>query len=119
MKNLKKFVALTACMLLCVMFFTACGGTSEYVGTWEATKASGKGTDGETVEMDASDIYKNFTLILKAGGKATVNLNGDSSDGTWKEIDNGIMVDNELSLTNEGGKLVVEQDGVKVYFEKQ
>lgn len=119
MKNLKKFVALTACMLLCVMFFTACGGSSEYVGTWEATKASAEGADGNVVEMDASDIYQNFTLTLKAGGKATVNLNGEESEGKWKEVDNGIMVDDEMTFTNDGGKLVVEQSGAKIVFEKQ
>lgn len=119
MKNLKKFAVLTACMLLCVMFFTACGGSSKYVGTWEATKASAEGTDGETVEMNASDIYENFTLTLKAGGKATVNLNGEESSGTWKEVDNGIMVDDEMTFTDEGGNLVVEQSGAKIVFEKK
>lgn len=117
MKGIKKFAVLTACMLLCMMFFTACG-SSEYVGTWEATKASAT-IGGEVKEMDASDIYQNFTMVLKSGGKATVNLNGKESEGRWKEVDNGIELDGEMTLTKEGSSLVVEQDGTKIYFEKQ
>lgn len=117
MKGIKKFAVLAACMLLCMMFFTACG-TSEYEGTWEATKASAT-VGGEVKEMDAADIYENFTLTLKSGGKATVNLNGTDSEGTWKEVSNGVELDGEMTLTKEGSSLVVEQDGTKVYFEKQ
>ena len=118
MRSFKKFVALTACMLICVMFFTACG-SSEYVGTWEATKASAAGPDGNVVEMDASDIYENFTLKLKSGGKATVNLNGEeSAESAWKEVDGGIVVD-DMTFKNDGGKLVIEQSGATIVFEKQ
>lgn len=92
---------------------------NSYMGTWEATKASGKGADGETVEMDASDIYKNFTLTLNADGKASVNLNGEESNGTWEEVDNGIMIDDEMFFRDEGGKLVVEASGAKIVFEKK
>lgn len=92
---------------------------NSYMGTWEATKASGKGADGETVEMDASDIYKNFTLTLNADGKASVNLNGEESNGTWEEVDNGIMIDDEMFIRDEGGKLVVEASGAKIVFEKK
>lgn len=89
-----------------------------YIGEWEAVFAEGE-VGGEIVTVDADEIYQNFTMVLTSGGKATVNLNGEGSEGTWKVVDNGIELDGELILTKEGSSLVVEQDGTKVYFEKK
>lgn len=89
-----------------------------YIGEWEASKASVT-VDGEVREMNASDIYQNFTMFLMSGGKATVNLNGEESESRWKIVDNGIEIDGELIIKKEGSSLVVEQDGTKIYFEKK
>lgn len=120
MKNMKRFFALAACMVLCLAFLAGCGADSKYIGTWEATEAQ----SGTTV-LKASDIYKNFTLELKAGGKATVNLNGEASDGTWKETSDGVSIDNDDVILKADGddKLTLTDTSngatITITFERQ
>ena len=99
--------------------FSGCYKLGGYAGIWEATKASAAGPDGNVFEMDASDIYENFTLELIFGGQATVNLNGEEgAEFEWKEVDGGIVVD-DMTFRDEGGKLVMVQSGATIVFEKQ
>ena len=116
---MKKRISLVAvCLLLVGILLTACGG-NKWEGTWKATKASYNGE-----EISGSDMPE-ITIELKKDGKCQLTnaATGESEEGSWSEIDNGVKVTdasgNSMDMELADGKLLMSESGVEIAFEKQ
>lgn len=114
MKKRVLVMALVAMMLLVLV--AACGASeSPYVGSWNATKYEAYG-----IELGVEDIGES-TMEFKSDGTMTVDLLGETGSGNWEETENGLKIiddTDELELTFSDDVLVLEYDGVKMYFQK-
>ena len=121
-------MAFALVVALSIFALAGCGGgkdmsKSPYCGTWDAKTATAY---GQTV--DVATIMPQFTVELKADGKASATVdtgNGpETGNGTWEETANGVKVmDSEnpdgLEFTaDENGNLTIEESGVLITFEK-
>ena len=117
MKRNGKRILFVVCMLC--LFLAACGknkyANSPYLGTWNATSAEYAG-----IAMTQDD-FGSYVLTLEADGKASLEENGDAHSGVWEELEGGgirLDKDDDLTLSDENGTLVLEMDGVRFIFEK-
>lgn len=111
--------------LALLLSLAACGGGGESddpnVGMWNAVSASMMGMD-----MEIADLFEDgVTLELTAGGKFTIDVDGEKGRGKWKyngdaiaftasDADmTGTVKDDRLTLTNLLGM------GVDLTFEKE
>ena len=116
MKRLKR---ITAALLVGVLLMSMAGcgkklADSKYVGKWIGTTAEYEG-----LEMSVESLYGEFTVLLEASGKVTLNTAGEETTGKWEETDNGVLLDKEMELVDKDGKLVYETDGMSIYFERE
>ncbi len=91
-----------------------------YLGIWDATQVE---IDGATFSIDEAeamgeDYYSELHIVFKDGGKAVVIDDGYSDVVDWSE-NNGWLRIGDDSAQLEDGKIVMEQYGDKVFFEKQ
>ena len=118
----RKSLAILLCMLLSMVFLTACGGAdmsdSEYVGKWIGTTA-----EYSRMEWDVASLLGDFTIEFKADGTVVVTVQGEDTDGKWSETEGGVIVDEgtdgEMTVKKVDDRLSIEQDGMTIYFEKE
>ena len=112
----KKISILLAIMMVSVFAFTACGDEEEsrFLGTWNAVYCEVNGQ-----EASVEEILGTFSMELRDDMTATVTVGEESEDGEWEELEDGVLLDGEKEfLENEDGEIVLEQDGVVIFFEK-
>ena len=114
----KKISILLAIMMISVFAFAACGDEEEskFVGTWNAVYCEANGQ-----EVPVEEVLGSFSFELRDDMTVTVTVGEESEDGEWEELEesSGILIDGTKEfLENEDGELVLEQDGVIVFFEK-
>lgn len=118
---MKKRLLTIICALVLMFNFTACGGgdkyaDSPYVGTWKATSAESMGMELSV----ASVIGGEMIIVLEADGTCSIDAAGDEGAGTWEETETGANIDDgDVILTIEGDSAYLEQDDVKINFERQ
>lgn len=106
---MKKWI-ITVCLLLSIVAFSCACGNSQYVGTWEVTKAE---VNGVTFDQDAlvSHGLDNVDFTLEADGSGTFE---------WEETDYGIRdKTNNIDYYKEGNYLTWSTGDGTMYFEKQ
>ena len=139
MKKVQKSVGVVlAVLLLMTTILAGCGGGGNggggngggdpIVGKWKLNSVDIGG-----VEMSLEDVAKmagsagtelgdmDVTFDIKADGTLTGNAMGETAEGTWtKNGDTYTLTiqgsDQEVSL--DGGKLIIEQDGMKMILTK-
>ena len=104
-----------------VSLLTACGGTGEskFYGTWTVVSMEDDKMPytAEALEAMGDDSLSDFYIIIKEGGTAYAHMGGEGSLIDWEISSNGIVVGiREATLSN--GLLTMENDGLKVVFEK-
>ena len=112
-------------MILSMLMLTACNdkGVSDdpNLGVWKATTGEMLG-----ISIEVADMFgKGFTIELKAGGKCSLNVDGEKANGKWTldgvEITvKGGGIDCEGRLEN--GKLTLEDVmgmGLTLIFERE
>ena len=126
------FAAVLACASLCVLAGCGGGGQQSMAGKWVcAAVDDGTGiieiSDYEAIlGMTGEDM---FTLMLNEDGSVGITAFGeDMSDQlggqvTWEDSANGATIkggDQSLELTydSDSGRLVMDMDGQKIYFER-
>ncbi len=90
-----------------------CEEGAAFVGTWKAVSME---MEGEAFAM--ADLGVEITLSLNADGTAE-NYDGETtSTDTWS-VENGAVVMTDMLMTMDAeGRLVMEMDGMKLFFEK-
>lgn len=112
-------VLVVAMIISSAVILAGCGSDlaeSKYCGRWEADKAAAGG-----IEMDADKIFEDsFTLELKDTGECVLTVNGEKTTGKWEEKNGKAVIDgeDEMSITEKKGKLVLEYSGMTLYFIK-
>lgn len=121
-ENMKKYMKRTLALafaLMLVLVMAGCGGPdmsdSPYIGTWNATAYQALGMTLTPDSLGAS------SLDLQSNGKVTVTIT-DQEIGTcnWEETETGIVIKDSkdsLELTNQEGSLVLDYEGLIIYFE--
>lgn len=111
----------------CFLAMAACGsgkdGKAEIVGTWELSAGE---ADGQTISGDELNeaLGYSMTIEIKEDGTFEAANTADpdeTAEGEWKEEDGKYILEAEdlpLTFTLTDGKLVAEQEGVKLIFEK-
>ncbi len=117
----KKIALLLALVMVCATMLTACGSSSsKFVGTWEMTSAKAAGV--EAIDQMRESGY-DMSFKFNDNGKVKVYTNGEEQAETdWKEDGDKVTIvegSNEMDLTLNDGKLVMEQMGVTFTFEKK
>ena len=113
----KKLLAVMSVLVL-LLAFTACGGKdmsdSPYLGTWTATTAEMSG-----FEMSVESILGGeFTFTLEDDGNCTMSIAGEEDSGSWDETEDGIIIEDELTMTIDGDVGVMDYEGVSLYFQR-
>ena len=84
-----------------------------YVGLWQADILE---MDGESYPVADMGMEMNFTL--NADGTAESYDGEVAETGTWT-VENGVVTLDGMPMTAEDGKLVMEEDGMKLIFVKE
>lgn len=122
---MKKILTFIVSLLIAVTL-TACssGDYADIAGTYELTKME---ASGQTVTPD-DEIWKtatggkSATMNLKDDGSCSVDLFGQTGDGSFKVNDTTVTITIEndpQDFTLEDGNLTVEMSGTKMIFEKK
>lgn len=117
MKHISK--RLCCVLVLLCLLLSACGknryADSPYMGTWIAVSAEYNG-----IELTQEEIGS-FVMTLDADGNAVMEDAEGPQSGKWEEVEGGIRLDkdDELTLKDIDGRLVLNMDGVTFSFEKQ
>lgn len=88
-----------------------------YADVWVLTDAEAGG-----VPVDTAALGLEMSITLSEAGMCVLNALGTEETGIWMPVENGIVIsDSETTdtLVLENGKLVMEQDGVKLIFTRQ
>ncbi|MGI6498395.1 MAG: lipocalin family protein [Oscillospiraceae bacterium] len=128
-KKWKPVALVMSILLMMGMVLTGCGGNNAdpIVGKWKLTNME---VGGATIDVqtfieeyaqgeDASQMDISFEM--KEDGVFTGLVAGEAAEGTWKKEADGytLTVDGQdQSATVKDGKLVFEEDGMKMIFTK-
>ncbi len=123
MKMRKRVISLLGILSVTAVLLAGCGKTdlssSVFCGKWKASTAS-----YNDMKMKVESILGEYVITLNGDGTAVVTLNDMSKDGTWDETEKGVALQGgisggmELRITS-SGKLVLDQDDVRVVFLRQ
>lgn len=132
-KKKYSFLSFFLVLILCLMF-TACGGqensagdSDAIVGTWEMTEITAGSSQVSAAEyMKAANVSKVPVLTFEGSGKVTLELDGDSGSGTWSNENGAYSIsygsgedETVKALDVNGSRLVMEQDGYTLTYEKR
>ncbi len=117
-RNTFRMIGLVLAVLMMAGLFTACSKKidSPTVGTWKAVSYESMG-----ITLAPEDVGES-QLEFKDNGKVEAEFMGEKGSGKWVDIDGGVKIDegdDALELTYEGDQLVLDIEGVKMFFEKQ
>lgn len=130
MKKITKILSVLLMLAVVAVTFAACGGNDGSVKgkTFELDKSATDLGDNEQVELVLS-MFQEFSIKFNNDNtckvKMTASLLGESqteeADATYEQDGNKVTIKNSSSnetmdCTIEGGKLVMEQEGVKLVF---
>jgi hypothetical protein len=118
----KNLVMVLALVVVLGMMMIGCGSKndSKYVGTtWSlaAFEAEGMKIEGE----DATSTMGECIIDFKSD-EVSLTLGGEKYKGDWSEKNDVITIESDgesMECNFEDSQLVMEQDGVKLYFEKK
>lgn len=90
-------------------------GSFDPTGSWEFVMAETGG-----MELSADMLGMEMTFDFAADGTLTATSEGEVEDGSWKMENGQLMIDggNVLPGVIEGDRFYVEQEGVKMYFQR-
>ena len=120
----------SACALLCAL--AGCSGSGGQVQSWEHKAFAGTwnlvemSDGGDVTGADELKLMNSLgmqvTLTLGADSKLTLDTLGKQSEGTWKATSEtegtATIEDQEMPLQITEGRLVMEQGGDKLVFDK-
>jgi len=121
MKKTLRSVTFALLLLLIPIGAAACKNNGDpNVGKWNAVTITALGL---TVDIDAAFQY-GASLDLKANGKCTVTIDGDSATGEWSAVDGILTIsvkDDSYTAYIEDGILVMSMPdlALDVNFERQ
>lgn len=116
MKKSVKIIAALCLMAALVLTLAACGDSLE--GTWKLV--DGASADSGIVNATLTlNKDKTFTIIVQQQGGSL-----QSNSGIWISDDETVTISynhggKPIALTREGGKLTLEEYGIKYVFEKK
>ena len=112
---MKKIAAILLALLVCLG--VALAEETDFTGTWYATEI----VMGE-MNISVASLGMDMSLTLQADGTGVSASGGESAECTWV-MENGSAVvtsDGEsMAFTLVDGKLVTEQEGAYLYFERE
>ncbi len=98
-------------------------GQNAVVGTWNATEVEAMGVNVKVSEyleqMGLSDMK--MEMVIAEDGRFSMDLMGQLAEGTWKYSGSTLTltVDGEdAKADHEDGRLIIEESGVRIIFEK-
>ncbi|MCI8464918.1 MAG: lipocalin family protein [Lachnospiraceae bacterium] len=123
----KRVAVLMLAALMTVLALAGCGGkksSDPVVGEWKMTKVEAMGVSMSVEEyLQAAGMGDmKMEMSIKDNGKFSMDVVGESGDGTWK------YKDPVLTLTADGesveaeykdGTITMEMSGVAMIFEKK
>ena len=123
MKNLRRALAAVMCIAVILVMGTGCGKSapyadSPYLGTWLATTCSYGGYDFSVADIIGGD----FVVTLDEEGNVKAEIADEEETGTWETTETGIKImdsQSEMEFTDKDGKLILENEGVEIVFEKK
>ena len=129
MKKITKILSVLLMVAFVAITFAACGGSGGVAGrTFELDKDAtdiGDVEGGELVLAMFSEFTLNFNKDNTCKIKMTMSFLGESqteeADATYEQDGNKVTIKNDSSdetmeCTIEGGKLIMEQEGIKLVF---
>lgn len=130
---MKRFVAITAAVLLIAALFVGCGGsdpTGKYVvktiggqSLEDALSESGFSVEDYLDLLGIESLEEFMTVELKSDGKAILGMSGEEDEiGTWKQDGNDVTItfdDEPLTFKLNGNELSVEMEGEQYVFVKK
>lgn len=111
----KMLVLLLAMLMLCTAAFAE--GAVDYTGLWTMTGGvvNGQSYTDEQLGME-------LTMELREDGTCILTISDEAENGTWVAAENGVTVtdatDVAQTFTLEEGKLVAEEEGMKIIFSR-
>lgn len=123
----KRIAMLMLAMVMVVMILAGCGGKkadkAPVIGEWKMSsiEVSGMSMDVDQFLEASGQSDVKMTLTIKEDGKFTMDVFGESADGTWeyKEPTCSLTVDGEsVDAEYKDGKLVLSMDEGTMTFEK-
>lgn len=131
MKKVTKILSILFMVAFVTVTFAACSGNGSVAGrTFELDKDATDISGVEGGELVLA-MFKEFSITFNKDNtckmKVTASLLGESQteeqDGTYEQEDNKVKItvknnssDQTTEFTVEGGKLIMEQQGVKLVF---
>lgn len=99
----------------------------EITGTWKASKIEILGKSADFAEYAEEELgqpedAREWTMEIKWYKKISMDQMGRKEKGTWNKKDDKYVLtvnDSDQEATVEDGKLVIENKGAKVTFEKE
>jgi len=116
---MKKILAL---LMVGIMMFSLTACFSSFEGEWKAVEVDAG--DNE-LSKELQDLYLSYELTLEKDGVGEIGAAGVSIDVEWEEdgdklIITGDKVKGEITgEINDDDQLVIEDEGVIIYFEKE
>lgn len=85
-----------------------------YVGKWQAETIE---VEGET--YPASIMEMELTMVLKEDGSADIT-DSEATESSFWMIEDGVVIIDQMpsAILSEDGKLIMEEDGLKIFFTK-
>ena len=119
--GLKKALAALACSIVMCLMVAGCGNNEAYkadfIGTWEITDMSVEGEQTSDVDLE---LMKEFGLTvyleLDEDGKASLELFGEASDGTWEATG---QKQGKLTFNDSSATIAIDDDGLLVMSEEE
>lgn len=104
-----------------ILMFVSCGESKEskFYGRWDIKNLEANGVTFTIAELEAmgDDSMSDFYLVIKEGGKAYVHSGDEGELVDWEVTDKGITI-GVRECTYSENLLLIENNGVKVFFEK-
>lgn len=129
----KKVLALILVAMLTIGMLVSCG-SDKAAGTWKLTKASAGGQELTAEQLSATGMGE--AKITLKDGKATVEMLGQTAEGTYKVDGDNVTISTSAASTStddasatsaaesitgtiKDNQLTIEQSGTSMTFEKQ
>ena len=121
MKQIRKSMLLIVAIVASALMISCGAADDPHAGMYRAVLLQGY-TNEEYQEATGTTFDNMFWFELKAGGKGTIMIDGNTGDIQWELEEDTITIKDDsetMTGTLKDDTLTIEVEGIEVVFEKQ